>query len=487
MNPSKTQRQIGSILAAMTIPASATHSGPHRQAAAYHGRAATGKVLLLELASVLLFATMTLCRPAAGLGAEPDSCLVGDYRLADGSDVDIAPSEGDTLRWRRLDGTTGALHPQGAGTWVSTRGWTKTADGIVVSFTGCEAIRFAGVAGTRQQFPMRDVRFESHGTALVGRLVLPLGDAKVPVVVLVHGAEHDSAMTDYYLQRMLPAQGIAAFVYDKRGTGASGGTYTQDFSLLADDVVAAVKTARSLAAARLRSIGLQAGSEGGWVAPLAATRTAVDFAIICFGLAINPLEEDQEAVELQLREKGYSQAQIRDALTVAGAAEQVMASDFSSGFEQLDRLRARYSTAPWYKDVRGDYSWFILPKSAAELRAAAPEFNWHTPWHYDSMPVLRALRIPQLWILGGEDFEAPSAETRRRLNGLIAAGRNYTIAYYKSAEHGITLFETDSSGERLSTRYASGYFQLICDFALAENVSGHYGDAAITHPRSGKL
>lgn len=432
----------------------------------------------------LLLLGLTISTAAVVCGAQPASCLVGDYRLADGSDVDIAPSEDDTLRWRKFDGTTSALHPQGDGTWVSTRGWTKTADGVVVSFSGCDAIRFAGVAGARQHFATRDSRFDSHGTALVGRLVLPPGNDKVPVVVLIHGAEHDSAMTDYYLQRMLPAQGIAAFVYDKRGTGGSGGTYTQDFSLLADDAVAAVKTARSLAGARLRSIGFQAGSEGGWTAPLAATRTPVDFAIICFGLAVNPVEEDQEAVQLQLSEKGYSQAQIRDALTVARAAEDVMESDFSSGFEELDQLRARYSKAPWYQDVRGDYTWFILPKSDAELRAAAPEFNWHTPWHYDSMPVLRSLRIPQLWILGGEDYDAPSAETRRRLNALIAEGGNYTIAYFKSAEHGITLFEVDPTGERLSTRYAPGYFQLIADFARSAAVSGRYGDAVVTPPRS---
>lgn len=439
---------------------------------------------LSRLALALLALGATISTPAVVFAAAPDSCLIGDYRLADGSDVDIAPSEGDTLRWRKFDGTSGALRSKGEGAWVSTRGWTKAEDGLVVSFAGCDAIRFAGMAGTRQHFETRDARFDSHGTALVGRLLLPPGNEQVPVVVLVHGAEHDSAMTDYYLQRMLPAQGIAAFVYDKRGTGGSGGTYTQDFSLLADDLVAAVKTARSLAGSRLRSIGFQAGSEGGWVAPLAATRTPVDFAIICFGLAINPIEEDQEAVELQLSEKGYSQAQIRDALSVARAAEEVMESDFSTGFAQLDQLRARFSKAPWYKDLRGDYTWFILPKSDVELRASAPEFNWHTPWHYDSMTVLRSLRIPQLWILGGEDYEAPSAETRRRLNELVAQGGNYTIAYFKAAEHGMTLFELDASGERLSTRYAPGYFQLMRDFALSGTVSGRYGDAVITRPRA---
>jgi len=282
---------------------------------------------------------------------------------------------------------------------------------------------------------------------------------------------------------MLPAQGIAAFVYDKRGTGSSGGKYTQDYSLLADDAVAAVMTAKSLAGARLGRIGFQGGSQGGWVVPLAASRTSVDFPIVCFGLAVNVIEEDQEAVELQLREKGYSRGEIRDALKVARAVENVWVSDFTSGYPELNRLRSRYSKARWYKDLRGDFTWVLLPKSEAELRAMAPEFVWHVPFHYDSMSVLRSLHTPQLWILGGEDYEAPSRETRKRLELLIATGGDYTIAYYPKAEHGMTLFEVDASGERLSTRYAPGYFQLIHDFALNGEVSGKYGDAELTRPR----
>jgi dienelactone hydrolase len=438
---------------------------------------------LLALSAPLLLAALSILPLPAFSDSLPD-CLIGSYRLADGSDVDIARSEGDTLRWRKFDGTTGALHPQADGTWIGTRGWTGAADGLVVSFGGCggHTIRFGGIDGTRTGFEVHNIAFDSHGTRLAGRLVLPRGEAPVTVVVLMHGSENDSAIDSYSLQRMLPAQGIGAFVYDKRGTGASGGSYTQDYSLLADDAVAAVATARSLTGTRLDRIGFQGGSQAGWVVPLAAARTHVDFAIVCFGLAVNAIDEDQQAVELQLREKGYSRRQIRDALQVARAAENVVASDFSSGFAELDRLRARYATAPWYKDLRGDYTWLILPKSEAELRAAAPDFDWHTPWHYDPMPVLRASRTPQLWILGGEDYEAPSAETRKRLQSLIAAGRDYTVAYYKNAEHGMTLFQLDAKGERLSTRYAPGYFEMMRDFALHGALSGAYGDAELSRP-----
>ena len=175
------------------------------------------------------------------------------------------------------------------------------------------------MSGKKREFATREIHFESQGTALSGRLVMPPGEGKVTIVVLIHGSEPSSALESYSLQRMLPAEGIGAFVYDKRGTGSSGGTYTQDYSVLADDAVAAVAAAKSLAGARLERIGFQGGSQGGWVAPLAATRTAVDFVIVCFGLAVNVIDEDQQSVELQLSEKGYSRREIRDALvTVRG-------------------------------------------------------------------------------------------------------------------------------------------------------------------------
>ena len=422
-------------------------------------------------------------------GVTPD-CRVGIYRLADGTLVDIAPEEENTLRWRRFDGATGRLHPGADGIWRSTRGWTDRADGTTVAFSACGAgqISFDGVSGRRIALDVHEATFKSHGTLLAGRLVMPQGGERVPIVVLLHGSEQASALSDsslqtWFLQHMLPAEGVGVFVYDKRGTGKSGGHYTQDYSLLADDAVAALRKARQLAGPRVGRIGYQGGSQAGWVAPLAANRTSVDFAIVSFGLAVNVIDEDQEGVELQMREKGYPPEVITKALEVASAAEGVFESDFRSGFGKLDEMRAKYGNAPWYKDVHGDYAFFVLQQDSDEkLRALAPEFDWHTPFHYDPMPALRAAKAPQLWILGGEDYEAPSAETSRRIKSLIAAGLPFTLAYYPGAEHGMTLFETAADGSRVSTRYASGYFRMIRDFARDGKLQGSYGDAEVTTP-----
>lgn len=440
----------------------------------------------LVLPCCLLLAPM----PSASAAETPD-CHPGSYRLADGGLVNIDVQNDDgTYRWRRLDGATGLLHPSTGKAWSSTGGWTDDADGVAISFPDCDAgvMDFNGVTGERIAFDVQDVSFVSHGVTLAGRLTLPKGTDKVPVVILVHGAENDSALSSpgvvHALQRILPAEGIGVFAYDKRGTGKSGGQYTQDYDLLADDADAAMDQARGLAGARLGRIGFWGGSQGGWVAPLAASHTHADFVVVSYGLAVNVMDEDQESVDLQMREKGYPPEVIAEALEVAHAAEVVLVTDFKQGYPELDAMRAKYGKAPWFKDVQGDFAHFVLAHTDdAELRAMAKDFDWHIPFDYDSMPVLRAGKTAELWILGGEDYEAPSAVTSQRIKSLIAEGKPFTLAFYPKAEHGMTLFRTEADGTRDSTRYAPGYFEMMRDFMKSGELSGAYGDAVITAPR----
>ena len=436
---------------------------------------------LLACLSVLLTGTA----PPLARATEP--CQVGVYRLAGGPIVDVTPAEGegDTLRWRKLDGSTGALRQITPGRWQSSYGWTDRPDGIAVTFDGCpsHALHFAGEAGQRMPLQVTETSFVSHGARLAGRLLLPSGHARVPVVVLVHGAERASARRIYALQRLLPAQGVGAFVYDKRGTGDSAGSYTQDFELLPDDAVAAMHEARRLAGNRLGRIGYQGGSQGGWVVPLAANRERVDFAIVSFGLAVSVIDEDQQEIALEMRLKGYGPDVIAKAQAIGKAAEQVFASGFTQGLDRFDAIRAKYRHESWYKDVHGNYTWFILPMTRQDiLTKAAPAFRFGTPFHYDPMPTLSAATVPQLWVLGGMDLEAPSAETSRRLSGLIADGHPITLALYPDAEHGMTLFETGKNGERTSIGYPPDYFRMLADFARNGRLQGDYGKARITQP-----
>ncbi len=413
-------------------------------------------------------------------------CHIGAYRLADGRIVDIAPiSDPGGLRWRLPDGRTGRLARANDGTWASTLGWTGRPDGVRVAFGECGANRMAydRSEGERLAFDVIDTTFEGAGVALAGRLVLPKGDGPVPIVVEVHGSEDYSARVFNTRQRTFPAHGIGVFVYDKRGTGGSGGRYSQDFGLLSDDAVAALHEARRLAGARAGRVGFGGGSQAGWVAPLAASKAAVDFVAIGYGLADSPLAEDRDQVMRELRAVGHGPDVLAKAREVTDATGEVIASGFKQGFDRLDAVRDKYKGEPWWQDLGGEFTGELVKYPEVALRLVGPMRDQGTSWRHDPMPVLRGLQAPQLWVLAGADSEAPPEETRRRLLALAAEGRPITTVEFPDTDHGIVEFEIAADGSRLDTREADGYFRLLVDWIKDGRLDdAGYGAAQVLSP-----
>lgn len=433
------------------------------------------QVLKTAIVAALLLPT---CAPGQARIAE---CTASYYQLSDGSSVDIAPSTDGHYRWRRLDGTSGLLSPRATGGWASTLGWTGRADGKVVDLSACAKgeIRFAGLTGRRTNFNTVERRFPSGGAQLAGRLVLPIGRGAVPVVVLVHGSEGSSALRNFALQRMLPAQGIGVFVYDKRGTGDSKGSFTHDLHQLAVDASEALKTAKSLAGPRAGRMGYYGTSQGGWTAPLAATLGHTDFIIVGYGLAVSPVDEDREALVLDMARHGFGVAETAKALEIGAAAQMVVRNGFQSGYKSLRIVTEKYRSKPWFPFVRGNITGLVIRTTEAELRGNGPRLFAGIMPDYDPMPVLRRLKVPQLWILGGEDIDAPYLETYRRLLALRKQGRPISVAVYPHVEHGLYSFEVKGE-ERLSTRQPASLQSLLSGFARGARLNNTYDEARVT-------
>ncbi|ALN65578.1 alpha/beta hydrolase fold family protein [Lysobacter antibioticus] len=415
-------------------------------------------------------------------------CHVGAYRLDDGRVVSVMPSDDPSkLRWRLLDGRTGKLVREN-GAWISTRGWTGQPDGIRVAFGTCNQsrIRFDGRRGRKIGFDIAETRFDSHGLSLRGRLVLPRGQDKVPVVVLVHGSEKVSGVDAYFQQNLFPSQGVGVFVYDKRGTGGSEGKFSKDFDLLSDDAVAALAEARRLGGARISRIGLHGSSQGGWVAPLAASKTPqAQFVMVVFGLADSVLSEDRDQVAADLRAAGFGDAEtLAKARRVSDATGLLAASKGQRGWDELDVLRAQYQHEPWWQALKGEYTGDVVQRRRGDDLMQIAMLDSDVSWTYDPMPVLRKLTQPQMWILGGDDAEAPSQETQLRLSRLAAEGRPIEGAVFPQADHGILEFETDASGERLHTRMAEGYIPLQLDWIKHGKLDGRRYGRAVRLPVS---
>jgi pimeloyl-ACP methyl ester carboxylesterase len=412
--------------------------------------------------------------------ARADECHIASYRLADGRAIDLAPATDGALRWRMEDGSSGKL-ARVAGEWSSTLGWTDRPDGHRVTLGSCASgeITFDGMAATRIPLEVIETRFEVDRAVLAGRLLLPAGQSRVPVVVLVHGSEQTPGRELFSLQRQFPAAGIGAFVYDKRGTGGSTGTYTHDYLQLAADAAAAVREARRLAGPRAARVGLHGGSQGGWVAPRAATLTSVDFVVVAYGLAVSPLDEDREAVVLDMERHGFGAQATLEALEVARAVEAIVKANFQTGYRELEVLRARYAAEPWFRHLRGNVTGLLMSESEAFWREQGPLLFAGIRPDYDPMPVLRTLRTPQLWILGADDIDAPPQETWRRLLKLKREGKPISAVMLRGAEHGLHVYELDAEGRRLSLGLSTAYFPLMRDFIMSGKISGAYEDAVV--------
>ena len=118
------------------------------------------------------------------------------------------------------------------------------------------------------------VMFHNGEVTLGGTLLLPETPRPCPGVALVHGSGDDTRDDYRVFARYFAERGIATLIYDKRGVGASTGSWRAGtFTELAGDALAAVRLLAQRGDIDSRRIGLWGCSEGGWVAPLAASQS----------------------------------------------------------------------------------------------------------------------------------------------------------------------------------------------------------------------
>ncbi|MFI9454163.1 alpha/beta hydrolase family protein [Amycolatopsis sp. NPDC052450] len=257
--------------------------------------------------------------------------------------------------------------------------------------------------------PAGDVSFTSHGVTLHGTVVAPEGDGPAPGIVMVHGSgEHDR--DDYRTEAEAFAKaGIATLIYDKRTEGYS--LFERNYSVLADDALAAVRALRSRPGVDPARVGVWGLSEGGWVAPLAASKSKdVAFAVTVGANGVSPDRQQSWAFETYLRRGG-----------VTGSMVDMVAST---------NMRTLAGAG------------------------AFPEAG------YDPVPVLEKVRQPVLGLWGELDRLTPPGEAVRIFRETLerAGNRQYTLKVFPQAQHG--LRRTTDGFDKLDG-FAPGYLDLV--------------------------
>ena len=118
-------------------------------------------------------------------------------------------------------------------------------------------------------------------TKLAGMLFLPEEKDTIPLVIVIQGSGYSNRDNTWYLTlvKHLQDNGIAVLHPDKRGSEKSEGDWKGlSIEQLATDTEAALQFVKMLPN-NFSKIGVIGLSQGGWIAPVVASRNNIDFVI----------------------------------------------------------------------------------------------------------------------------------------------------------------------------------------------------------------
>ena len=429
----------------------------------------------------------------------PDTRFTGAYRTDDGELAYVVPYEGDVLRLVvPARGERRPLVPIGDLRYRVGEAGTPTPpaeqEAEEVEFRRDESDRTVGLSRHRGDDPpiaferigLREepLTLESDGYELRAKLVLPVSaerpagpGERYPAAVIVHGSGKESAVDHFGDPYLLAPRGVATLVFDKRGTGGSEGTYTQNFHVLARDVQAAVEALRARPDVDPEAIHLVGYSQGGWIAPLAASRSrGIASIVVGYGPMVPIVDEDRWGYVYTLQEKGFGDEALAEADRIHELVVSIIDHGRSDRWDELKQALDEAEDEKWFDAVADSdstvgflsanrwvplravrlYAWWMLRPIDGEPRADRL---------YDPVPVVANLDVPSLWIFGGDDHSMPTGWTLRELERLAAKGAPIETVVYPEADHGIVLYDR-SGEERRFAGYPPSYMPTIVDWIL---------------------
>lgn len=277
-----------------------------------------------------------------------------------------------------------------------------------------------------------EIRFGGNDAQLAGTLYRPKADGPVAAVVLIHGSETPTraswsyrSWADFYVRH-----GIAALVYDRRGSGASAPmpeSGDEGFSILAADAIAAVEMLAGAPGIDPNRIGLAGGSQAGWVSTLAATKSPrVAFLILTSVPAVTPADQTIQSATHAMRKDGLPEEAVQDAVAYLRLYFHVAAT--GNGWVLLRDARTNASGNPW-----ADY--VDQPEKPEDLRW------WSRHLAVSPAAILPQVSVPVLALYGGADTIVPPEENAALFEHLLREGGNadVTVRTLPGADHRIEL------------------------------------------------
>jgi pimeloyl-ACP methyl ester carboxylesterase len=285
---------------------------------------------------------------------------------------------------------------------------------------------------------IEEINFHNGDVLLNGTLTKPEAMGTYPVVIAAHtsGAGTRDFGVYQHLADILPPCGVAVFLFDRRGSRKSTGNFeTATFFDLASDIQAAIDHLKLRSDIDPKRIGLWGMSQGGWIAPLvAANSNDVSFIIAVSAAGVSPAEQMDYSAEFELREKGFSDKEIKQMLDLRGLVD-----NYCRGKADRSKVEEKLNA------FRGE-TWFSLAYLDGPLPEDPTVIKWFQEMDYDPIPAIKKLDVPVLLLYGERDPWVPIAESIARWKEY--GPKDLTTHQIKDGNHFmISIAHSDIRGE----------------------------------------
>ena len=308
----------------------------------------------------------------------------------------------------------------------------------------------------------KDIRFQNGSVELAGTFVSPRTGTRFPAVVFLHGSGPSTRAGARPYAEEFAKMGIASLIFDKRGSGASGGSWvSSSLDDLAGDALAAVSYLKTLGNVDSSRIGLWGVSQAGWVETLAASQSPdIAFMIVISGGGASPRESEFFSYKQEFDKAGLSDSEQSQAFDLVGAY-----------FKYLATGKGRSRVAALLEGTNGR-----LSPLAKQLTRILPSEENRTNWSWvatwNPSQSIEKITCPVLLMFGDKDTEHPTQLAVQKWKmGLKKAGnKNVTVVVFPGAGHGIRMREGFSGKGR--PPFADGYSEVMLGWLWQHVVMG---------------
>ncbi len=332
-------------------------------------------------------------------------------------------------------------------------------------------------------YSSEEVTFTNDGITFAGTLTVPFTKGKHPAVIMITGSgpqTRDEEILGFKIFKIIAdhftRNGIAVLRYDDRGVGGTKGksvneSTTEDF---AGDVLAAVQYLKSREDINPSQIGLCGHSEGGIVAPLAASKsTDVAFIVLIAGTGVNGFDIIREQSKLILEADKTPVVEVEGYLKMLDLINETISAgkDLSTIREQIEK-----NTEENYEKLKDEEKKAIKDKDEyIKTTVNSTIYQFSTPWmkyflKYDPAPALEKVKCPVLMLFGEKDLQVPPHQNKGPMENALQKGGNkdYRSVVLPSANHLFQQAETGSSSEypKLPKEFVPGFLDTMSTWVI---------------------